>query len=275
MLELVSHPPTTAKQLLALVQQHTATLNAAVQHLPAAPHWSVSPAVKKGASQLVQLLQTRSFDCWGKENPGLKDGSLQEGSGIEAAGEGAEAAAAGTAGSNSSSSRSTGLPLMVNGQLVQRAGAAVPQKEGRKKSKRDGDFRERLIKKFSAKTQVRERIAGIYSPVAHYCYCYCPDHLQEWAWFLEGAGARDSLTAGASGGLASINSIQAAPFVRAGVPGCCRHVASPTPKPDGRKGSLSSFTPPVWCGPSRCMTTAACCQRRVTCCATVTHASCR
>jgi hypothetical protein len=154
MLELVSHPPTTAKQLLSVVQQHTATLNAAVQHLPAAPHWAVSPAVKKGATQLMQLLQARSFECGDQDsNPGLKNGSLQEASGIEAAGEGTEATAAGTAGSDSSSGRSAGLSLMVNGQLVQRG--AVPQKEGRKKSKRDGDFRERLIKKFSAKTQVR------------------------------------------------------------------------------------------------------------------------
>lgn len=68
-------------------------------------------------------------------------------------GTGEAAAAAGGAGS-------AGIPLMVNGVLVgksgnaQADGAAGQKKKRKDRNKKDGEFRERLIKKFSAKTQV-------------------------------------------------------------------------------------------------------------------------
>lgn len=164
MLELVSQPPTTAKQLLAVITSHCDTLDAAVQHLPAAPRWAVSQPVRKAAKQLVQLLQNPAS--------GAAAGVVFGGSGQQlaaaAGGSGSDSEVAGDATAAGSSSGAVGgnvgtLPplMMVNGQLVAANSSAAAtgsnssSSGGKGRSRRDdGQFRERMIKKFSAKTQV-------------------------------------------------------------------------------------------------------------------------
>lgn len=158
----MGQPPSTAKQLLSVVERHTASLNTAVQHLPAAPHWAVSAAVRKGAKQLLALLAGATAAAGSADSStGAAEGAPAEGaSGSNAA------AAAGTGTADGSSSVAAGTPaLMVNGQLL-----VLPQLQGeqqqqqgpggtrQKRDKSNGEFRARLIKKFSAKTQVCVRL---------------------------------------------------------------------------------------------------------------------
>lgn len=160
LLELVRQPPTTAKQLLAVVEQHTRNLNDAVQHLPAAPRWAVSAAVKKSAKQLVLLLQGTSAAT---TDSSTEQQGLGAPTGAAAAAAAAGAGAAGEAAASGQPQAAGGLPLMVGGQLVGRfdlQGGVQQQPEGggvqkrKKKDKANGELRERMIKKFSAKTQV-------------------------------------------------------------------------------------------------------------------------
>jgi hypothetical protein len=161
-LDLVSQPPSTAKQLLAVITSHCDTLNAAVQHLPAAPRWAVSQPVRKAAKQLAQVLQNPAA--------GGAAGVVFGASGQQlaaAAGSGSDGKAAGegtAAGGSSNSGAFVGggiLPplMMVNGQMVAANSSAAAtgsnSSGGKGRSRRDdGQFRERMIKKFSAKTQV-------------------------------------------------------------------------------------------------------------------------
>lgn len=154
MLELVNQPPTTANQLLAVAEQHASNLNAAVQHVPAAPKWVVSSAVKKGVKQLVQLLQqpTAAAAAQGGTGPDALDSDSNAVSTSDAA-----AATAGNVHAAVGAAVQAGLPLLVNGQLVVSTGGQQGEQQGgasRKKHKSDEEFRARLIKKFSAKTQV-------------------------------------------------------------------------------------------------------------------------
>jgi hypothetical protein len=187
MLALADSPPTSAKQLLTLVQHYVATLNAAVQHLPYAPRWSVSAAVRRSAKQLVQLLRdatasgyqdSPSSSCQptsqqpGSEAGGLTDASGPAGLSSAAAGQvnGQAGHAGAAAGSGhqpaAAAAAAVGPSVMVGGRLVT---AGVLQQGGvngagqlmgpgqmpRRRRRHDGEHRAKLIKKFSAKTQVR------------------------------------------------------------------------------------------------------------------------
>lgn len=139
------------------MQKHTDSLNAAVQHLPAAPTWGISSAVRKAGKQLVLLLQGAGAAAGDAAVPEGHLGSSDGVAAVAAADATGEAAAAGGA-------ASAGIPLMVNGVLVGKAGGsgvaqangAAGQKKRKDRNKKDREFRERLIKKFSAKTQVRQ-----------------------------------------------------------------------------------------------------------------------
>jgi hypothetical protein len=169
-MELVAQPPTTATQLLAVVAKHAAAMNAAVQHLPSAPVWQVSAAVKASAKLLVQLLQGGAA---------AGSSSSSRASGPQASGLGHQDAPAAATGLNvdggdSSSNAAAaaaaaagGLPIMVGGVLAPApadtaaaaaaAGEGAEQKQKQKKkrlSKTDEAFRQRMIRKFSAKSQV-------------------------------------------------------------------------------------------------------------------------
>jgi hypothetical protein len=50
--------------------------------------------------------------------------------------------------------------LLINGQLVTLGDASDSKSSRKKLRKSDGEFRRRLIKKFSAKTQVGSRLEG-------------------------------------------------------------------------------------------------------------------
>jgi hypothetical protein len=173
MLALADSPPSTAKQLLTTVQQHVATLNAAVQHLPYAPHWAVSAAVRRSAKQLQQLLQEAtasgyqdSSSCQASQ-PGPQDLSGQA-AGLTASSALAGAVAANAQGENhheqalqsAAAAAGVGPAVMIGGRLVaagvllQARGPGVGQMP-RRRRRHDGEHREKLIKKFSAKTQVR------------------------------------------------------------------------------------------------------------------------
>jgi hypothetical protein len=174
LLELLSCPPTTTRALLRVIRRHTAALNAAVAHLPAAPAWRVSAAAQRGAPQLLAMLQ-------GAGARGARGGDAAA---AAAAGGGGAAAAAAAAAYGSVDAAAAaagvraaaGLPIAVGGVLVAPPDAAAqggssgggghdsssrstnsPSSRKKKKSsvsRSDAEFRERMIKKFSAKTQV-------------------------------------------------------------------------------------------------------------------------
>jgi hypothetical protein len=117
----------------------------------------VSTAVNKGAEQLLQLLQGTTAAAAAADDDDDVDSTRTE---QQAGSTAAAAAAAG------GSVAGVGLPLMVNGQMVARGGglgqkANLQLMRGKKKhDKANGEFRARLIKKFSAKTQVSGRVGG-------------------------------------------------------------------------------------------------------------------
>jgi hypothetical protein len=182
MLALADSSPATAQQLLTLVQRHVANLNAAVQHLPYAPRWSVSTAVRRSARQLVQLLQdatasgyqdSASSSCQASsQQPGSQDCTSSQAGGLTDAvgqvnGHASHASAAAAGLGRQSAAAVVGPSVMVGGRLVtagvlqQGGGNGAGQMLGagqmpRRRRRQDGEHRAKLIKKFSAKTQVRD-----------------------------------------------------------------------------------------------------------------------
>lgn len=182
MLALADSPPATAQQLLTIVQQHVATLSAAVQHLPYAPRWAVSAAVRRGAKQLQQLLQEATASGYQDSSCQASQLGPRDASGCQAAGltapagllgllagniEPASQAAAATGQHQSAAAAAAvGPAVMVGGRLVAAGvlqGGGLPGAVGqlpRRRRRQEGEHRAKLIKKFSAKTQVGGQGAG-------------------------------------------------------------------------------------------------------------------
>eukprot|EP00879_Flechtneria_rotunda_P011906 GHRR01012435.1.p1 GENE.GHRR01012435.1~~GHRR01012435.1.p1 ORF type:complete len:931 (+),score=387.60 GHRR01012435.1:2246-5038(+) len=212
MLELAQQPPSTAKQLLAVVQHHVKALNTAVQHLLYAPKWGVSSAVKKAAKQLVQQLQAATEGQCRANCSSLylnaSAGGLPAhvapfaGSNRQAGATGSMAHAVDAANGGSIFAGHAGDINYYAGLLAGQGGisqgdsseclgmqgpAAAQQlgsghdllKGGRRQRKgTDEQFRERMIKKFSAKTQVYDNCRML--SVTGELLCFCDMRKLQW-----------------------------------------------------------------------------------------------
>jgi hypothetical protein len=173
MFQLALHPPTSARQLLRAVRQAADALNQAVKHLqPYAASWQISSAVRRSAKHLVKTL---SVDAFSSAGASIDSTLLQEAAAAAAAAPSESASSTGKAGQVGPTATAAGLlPLQQQQQqqqqqdsvggwlhprdeLMSAAAAAAAGGSGKKKLRTDKEsreFREKMIKKFSAKSQV-------------------------------------------------------------------------------------------------------------------------